>query len=326
MHNSILKYFLSSRRRRVATLLSLILCLASLSLLMPVYGAAANTEPYRVSVRVGSDDFHIRAYDGSYEGNTYLSLTDLAVALAGTGKQFRFERVVSSTDGEYFSIVMGSAPSLPSGGDAAGVYQGTASVNPYRNPLYVDGAVKKYYTWNPQNGDLYMSLADVQLMLDLTMSGDPHDGLILEPDRPFLPDPDELRKSGYFDCIDAVYLADAATGEIYYRQNSLNAVPVASLSKLLSYLVLREGMESGEISMEDTVQISANAQRLSQSGDGMVVLNAGEAKPFRELLEAMLVASSNESALALAEHLCGSEEAFVGRMNEKARELGLKPR
>lgn len=324
MHNSILKYFLSSRRRRVATLLSLILCLASLSLLMPVYGAAANTEPYRVSVRVGSDDFHIRAYDGSYEGNTYLSLTDLAVALAGTGKQFRFERVVSSTDGEYFSIVMGSAPSLPSGGDAAGVYQGTASVNPYRNPLYVDGAVKKYYTWNPQNGDLYMSLADVQLMLDLTMSGDPHDGLILEPDRPFLPDPDELRKSGYFDCIDAVYLADAATGEIYYRQNSLNAVPIASLSKLLSYLVLREGMESGEISMEDTVQISANAQRLSQSGDGMVVLNAGEAKPFRELLEAMLVASSNESALALAEHLCGSEEAFVGRMNEKARELGFK--
>ena len=324
MHNSILKCFLSSRRRRVATLLSLILCLASLSLLMPVYGAAANTEPYRVSVRVGSDDFHIRAYDGSYEGNTYLSLTDLAVALAGTGKQFRFERVVSSTDGEYFSIVMGSAPSLPSGGDAAGVYQGTASVNPYRNPLYVDGAVKKYYTWNPQNGDLYMSLADVQLMLDLTMSGDPHEGLILEPDRPFLPDPDELRKSGYFDCIDAVYLADAATGEIYYRQNSLNAVPVASLSKLLSYLVLREGMESGEISMEDTVQISANAQRLSQSGDGMVVLNAGEAKPFRELLEAMLVASSNESALALAEHLCGSEEAFVGRMNEKARELGFK--
>lgn len=324
MHNSILKCFLSSRRRRVATLLSLILCLASLSLLMPVYGAAANTEPYRVSVRVGSDDFHIRAYDGSYEGNTYLSLTDLAVALAGTGKQFRFERVVSSTDGEYFSIVMGSAPSLPSGGDAAGVYQGTASVNPYRNPLYVDGAVKKYYTWNPQNGDLYMSLADVQLMLDLTMSGDPHDGLILEPDRPFLPDPDELRKSGYFDCIDAVYLADAATGEIYYRQNSLNAVPVASLSKLLSYLVLREGMESGEISMEDTVQISANAQRLSQSGDGMVVLNAGEAKPFRELLEAMLVASSNESALALAEHLCGSEEAFVVRMNEKARELGFK--
>lgn len=324
MHNTILKCFLSSRRRRVATLLSLILCLASLSLLMPVYGAAANTEPYRVSVRVGSDDFHIRAYDGSYEGNTYLSLTDLAVALAGTGKQFRFERVVSSTDGEYFSIVMGSAPSLPSGGDAAGVYQGTASVNPYRNPLYVDGAVKKYYTWNPQNGDLYMSLADVQLMLDLTMSGDPHDGLILEPDRPFLPDPDELRKSGYFDCIDAVYLADAATGEIYYRQNSLNAVPVASLSKLLSYLVLREGMESGEISMEDTVQISANAQRLSQSGDGMVVLNAGEAKPFRELLEAMLVASSNESALALAEHLCGSEEAFVVRMNEKARELGLK--
>ncbi len=311
--------------RRITALL---LCFAFFAALGPVCpaadAAAANTEPYRVTARVGGAEFGIRAYDGSYEGNTYLSLTDLAVALAGTEKQFRFERVVSSADGEYFSIVTGAAPSLPSGGDAAGVYSGTVAVNPYRNMLYVDGAVKKYYTWNPQNGDLCMGLIDIQLMLDLTLNGDPHEALTLEPDRPFLPNPEELRKSGYFDCIDAVYLADASTGEVYFRQNSLPAVPVASLSKLLGYLVLREGMDAGEISMDDTVLISENAQRLSQSGDGMVVLNAGEEKPFRELLEAMLIASSNESALALAEHLCGSEEAFVFRMNARAQELGLK--
>ena len=83
-------------------------------------------------------------------------------------------------------------------------------------------------------------------------------------------------------------------------------------------------MDAGEISAADMVRISENAERLSDSADGMVKLTAGEEEPFGELLEAMLIASSNESALALAEHLCGSEEAFVVRMNSRAQELGLK--
>ena len=62
---------------------------------------------------------------------------------------------------------------------------------------------------------------------------------------------------------------------------------------------------------------------LSRSGDGIVPLTAGTDVPFQELLEAMLIASSNESALALAEYTCGSEAAFVERMNRRAQELGL---
>jgi D-alanyl-D-alanine carboxypeptidase len=143
-------------------------------------------------------------------------------------------------------------------------------------------------------------------------------------DIPFQPDLEALKESGFFDCIDAIYLADAATDEIIFRQNTIPSVPVASLSKLLSYLVLREGMDAGEISTSDMVRISDNAERLSNSGDGMIKLTAGEEEPFGELLEAMLIASSNESALALAEHLCGSEGAFVDRMNRRALELGLK--
>lgn len=285
--------------------------------------ASADNEPYAATVSVGDAQFRVRAYDGSYEGNSYLSLTDLACALSGTEKQFRFERVVSSTDGEYFTVTRGSAASLPSGADSAGAYSGTASVNPYRNRLYVDGSERRYYSWNPQNGDLYMNLIDLQLMLDLTFGGSTATVLTVFPERSFHPTLDELSQAGFFDCIDAIYLADAATGEVLFRQNTLPAVPVASLSKLLGYLILKEAIDAGEISPLDTVRISENAQRLSRSGDGMVQLNAGEEKPFGELLEAMLIASSNESALALAEHLCGSEEAFVARMNARAQELGL---
>ena len=306
-------------RMLLCTALCLLLCLQAFSV-----GASAANEPYGLTVCVGTTDYRVRAYEGSYEGNTYLSLTDLACALAGTEKQYRFERVVSSSDGEYFSVTMGAAPVLPSGGDAAGPYAGTTGVNPFRNRLYVDGSERRYYTWNPQNGDLYMGLTDLQLMLDLTIHRETGTTLLLDVGTPFQPDLEALKNSGFFDCIDAIYLADAATDEILFRQNTLPAVPVASLSKLLSYLVLREGMDAGEISAGDLVRISENAERLSNSGDGMVKLSAGEEEPFGELLEAMLIASSNESALALAEHLCGSEEAFVARMNSRAMELGLK--
>ena len=311
------------RRKACSVFISLFLCLAVSFPCFPVAASAVN-EPYALTVRVGASEYQVRAYEGSYEGNTYISLTDFACALAGTVKQYRFERVVSSADGEYFSVTTGAAPSLPSGGDSAGTYTGTTGVSPFRNRLYVDGSERRYYTWNPQNGDLYMGLTDLQLMLDLTVSRETDGKLSVAADVPFQPDLEELKNSGFFECIDAIYLADAATDEILFRQNTIPSIPVASLSKLLSYLVLREGMAAGEVSASDMVRVSENAERLSNSGDGMVKLKAGEEEPFGELLEAMLIASSNESALALAEHLCGSEEAFVDRMNSRARELGLK--
>ena len=163
-------------------------------------------------------------------------------------------------------MTTGAEPILPSGGDTAGPYTGTTAVNPFRNRLYVDGAERRYYTWNPQNGDLCMSLTDLQLMLDLTIVRETADTLSVAVGVPFRPDLGDLKNTGFFDCINAIYLADTATDEILFRQNSITAVPIASLSKLLSYLVL----------------------------------------------------------LALAEHLCGSEEAFVVRMNSRAQELGLK--
>ena len=306
------------KRRIIILLLALLMIPAAIPT-----AALASDGPYAVAVNVSGSVQKVRAYDGSYEGNTYLSLTDLACAFSGSEKQFRFERVVSSTDGEYFNINRGVPSSLPSGGDSAGAFQGTVGMGVFRNRLFIDGAEKRYYTWKDGTGDLYMSLADIQLMLDVTAEGNARDVLYFLTDRPFLPDLNQLSGAGYFDCINAIFLADASDGAVLFRHNSLSAVPVASLSKLLSYLVLHEAMDAGEISMNDTVVISENAQRLSRSGDGMIELTAGKAVPFRELLEGMLVASSNECALALAEHLCGSEQAFVDRMNRRAQEMGL---
>ncbi|MCR5088096.1 MAG: serine hydrolase [Oscillospiraceae bacterium] len=304
-------------KRLSSLLLALIL---SLSLFAPA--EAAEDGVYAVAfsqagLRLGM----VRAMDGSYPGNIYLSLTDLAAALSGTAKQFRFERVVSSSDGEYFNVFLQQSAAMASGAEGSPAAAAAVTLSPYRNRLFVDGQERRYYTHNPKNGDLYMSVTDVQLMLDITLTSTA-DGFEVS-DTPFAPDPVALEQSGYFEMMNGVLLADAESGQTLYYYNSGETLPVASLSKLLSYLVLREAMDSGEISMQDTVTISAAAEAVSRSGDGFVPLKEGDRVPLAELLQAMLIASSNECALALAEHLCGSEEAFVQRMKSRAAELGL---
>ncbi len=293
-----------------------------LQFLVPA-SALAEGEPYALQITVYGETKYVRTYDGEYKGNRYLSLIDLASALSGTEKQFRFERVISSSDGEYFAVNMQLAPLTASG--AAGYPNQTNPVGLYlfRNRLLIDGAERKYYTYNPQNGDLYMSLTDIQLLLNITVSPSGHGGLIFDLGRPFLPDLQTLREQGYFAGMNGIYLADATSGEVLFQQNSRVPVPIASLTKLLSYLILKEAIGAGEISADDMVIISQQAEALSRTPDGIITLHAGREVPLRELVEAMLVASSNECALALAEHLCGSEDVFVARMQARAEELGL---
>ena len=87
------------KKKIMALLLVFVLC----STVMPSR-AVADGEAFAMQITVNGEQKAVRAYNDSYEGNLYLSLTDLAAALSSTEKQFRFERIVSSTDGEYFSI------------------------------------------------------------------------------------------------------------------------------------------------------------------------------------------------------------------------------
>ncbi len=91
----------------------------------------------------------------------------------------------------------------------------------------------------------------------------------------------------------------------------------------MSYLLLCEAAERGEISFSDSVTITREAELISRSADGMIAMNAFSTAPMQELIDAMLLASSNEAAASLAAHAAGSSEAFVERMNARAKELGL---
>lgn len=115
-------------------------------------------------------------------------------------------------------------------------------------------------------------------------------------------------------------LMDAETGTILIENNSHDKLPIASVTKIMSMLLIMEAIDSGRISMEDIVTTSEHA---SSMGGTQVWLAIGEQFTVKELMYAVTIRSANDCTVALAEHIAGSEEAFVDMMNEKAKELGM---
>lgn len=115
-------------------------------------------------------------------------------------------------------------------------------------------------------------------------------------------------------------LMDASTGTILYEKNIHDKLPPASVTKVMTMLLTMEALDQKQIGLEDKVLIS---QRSSSMGGSQLYLEPGEEKTIEELLKGISVASANDACVALAEHLSGTEEMFVKRMNERAKELGM---
>jgi len=116
-------------------------------------------------------------------------------------------------------------------------------------------------------------------------------------------------------------LMDAGTGTVLYEQNSHEAMPPASVTKVMTMLLIYEAEENGQFQWEDQVQVSDHAASM---GGSQVFLEAGETQTAADMTKCIAIASANDAAVAMAEFVAGSEEAFVERMNQKARELGMQ--
>lgn len=119
----------------------------------------------------------------------------------------------------------------------------------------------------------------------------------------------------------SVILMDAATGTVLYESNADEALPPASVTKIMTLLLVMEAVDGGKITMDDSVRVSDFAAGM---GGSQVFLSPGEEMTVREMLKCVTVASANDAAVALAEYVSGSADAFVARMNERAGELGMK--
>lgn len=118
----------------------------------------------------------------------------------------------------------------------------------------------------------------------------------------------------------AAILMDASTGKVLFEQKADDCLPPASVTKIMTLLLVAEAIDRGELAFTDTVVASAEA---SQMGGSQIYLKENEEMTVDELLKATVVASANDAAYALAEYVGGSCEAFVEQMNRRATELGM---
>lgn len=125
--------------------------------------------------------------------------------------------------------------------------------------------------------------------------------------------------SGDLGCKAAV-LMEAGTGRVLYQNNETEHLPIASVTKIMSTLLIAEAIDGGKITRDDLVTVSAYAASM---GGSQVYLEPGEQMSVGELLKCLIVVSANDAAVALAEHVYGSAESFIAAMNTRADELGM---
>lgn len=116
-------------------------------------------------------------------------------------------------------------------------------------------------------------------------------------------------------------LMDVGSGQILYEKNSHDKLPPASVTKVMTMLLVCEALDSGKITLNDNVQISENAASM---GGSQIFLEPGEVQKVDTLLKGIAVASANDGCVAMAEYVAGSVESFVDMMNAKAKELNMK--
>lgn len=115
-------------------------------------------------------------------------------------------------------------------------------------------------------------------------------------------------------------LMDSATGKVLFEYNADEALPPASVTKIMTLLLVFEAIDAGALSLTDMISASETAASM---GGTQIYLEPGELMSAEDLIKSVVISSANDAACALAEHIAGSESAFVAKMNSRAKELGM---
>ena len=132
--------------------------------------------------------------------------------------------------------------------------------------------------------------------------------------------PYPVRAAGLEIAGKSAVLMDGATGTVLYENNPHEKLAPASVTKVMTMLLIMEAVDSGKLSLDDTITASESA---AAKGGSQIYLKVGETMSARDMLKSIAVSSANDCACAMAEHLAGSEAAFVEQMNCRAGELGM---
>lgn len=272
----------------------------------------------------------VKMLNFEYKNNSYLSLRDLAMNLSNTSKSFSV--TFTRKDDDLCTVIKTHDMYEPVGTENTPFDEETLKddsiVNYKRSKLCLTIDDNDYYFYmipykdSEGNQDIFVNSGEFALSMNIDMAFMNED-LYIYPGNEFDFTSQNVINSDFFYMADSCLVGDATTGEVYFSLNGDEAVSIASTTKLMTYLLLSEAIRKGDISESDSVTFSREAQRISNSGDGVIPVTEGQTAPLHEAVKGMLIASSNECALAIAEKVSGSEAEFVKKMNEKAAAIGL---
>lgn len=123
------------------------------------------------------------------------------------------------------------------------------------------------------------------------------------------------------DDVKSAILIERDTGKVLFEKNGKEQLPPASMTKIMTMLLIMEALDEGKLSMDEKVRASEYAASM---GGSQIFLEPGEEMTVKELLQGIAIGSGNDASVAMAERIAGSEDAFVEMMNKKVKELGLK--
>ena len=302
-----------------------ILGLCALLVTLPAVKALSVTHKQVENLVLETTDgehYTIRTLHYSYPNNRFVSLRDLAAALGNTSKCF--DVAISSNN---ITIRTGKAYIATGGENVPFDTEEYSSEGIKINPITIDDRECRYYTMMGSNSegnrDAFINITDIAMILNADFKIDPSSGMLIVSGGDFRVDINEYIDQGLYSEVYSALVGEASTGTVFTAYNESVSVCAASTTKLMTYLCIMDAISAGDISLDDEVVISKEAAALSMTSDGVIKMHEGQKAVLNDMLYGMLLPSSNEASLALAEHLDGSEEEFVKRMNNKARELGL---
>ena len=325
--------------KRVVSLFLACCLLVSLAGVGMVTVSAAQLDGRNLSVSVdGREAVVVKAFQSSYDNNLLLSLRDLAAVLSGTEKGFSIAIEPDEESGTRLVIRKGQEYT-PVGGEGEPTTQLDVGDCIYAstsyNKLYLDDQEMRlptYLHFSTEEGpaEIYVRMADLGMYFDLNLVYTGQDTLTLDTTAAYHYDLEKQQAEGYFQDLHGVVLGDANTGCVLYAYNGDVSTQIASTTKLMTYLLVKEAIDAGNLTEESIYTVSEDVYRLANSEDGIYrkkgkygTLALGAQVTVGDLLRAMLIVSANEAATALAEMVSGSEEAFTQLMNQRAQELGL---
>lgn len=290
----------------------------------------AETEtPVDVIVTVdGGEALNAHGLYVGYDDNLYVSLIDLQKLVKGTAKEFKFN-IADGIINIYKDY--DAAPDVSeSGRELTGWSDGQkadfANKALAANGIFLNEEERKYYTVVTSVGgsrDCFIHISDFCVLLNVNASFDGNEISINTSEDMAPINPLELESIGFFQSVNSVLVGDATTGEVFYGYHSDEVYPIASTTKLMTYLIMADAIAAGKVTYDDMVTVSKVAQDISVTSDGLIPMKEGQSFPMWEMINAALIISSNECDHAVSEYVAGSEEAAVKLMNDKAQELSM---